>query len=198
MRRAFLVGSLLLVIGCGSAQPDDDARGSTGRARQDEQAIGEIEIHTSSFRSIDQMLARSDLVATIEIIAVQDGLVTGEDHASRRTQVIAVAEVDESFKGQGAGTPVDIWIGIRERSLETGQEGLSFSSTGYVPKVGDRVLVGLVQDDRYANTYGLESNDSFFVMDDGRTVFREEIATSNSAARAVRSKPVNEVVAMLR
>lgn len=188
-----------VAMGCGSQSSSDGAKRSSPKAAAGTQpAFGEIEIQTSAFASLEQMVARSDLVAMVEIVAVKDGKVIGEDHSSRTTQVIAEVKADTPFKGAASGQVFNVWIGMREASVATGEEGLSYTSSGYQPAAGDKLLVGLVLDQRYPNTYGLESNDSFFVVGEGGAAFRSDIQTSNAAAKQVRSKPVSEAVALLR
>lgn len=193
-----LAGSL--VLGCGpqgNREGADQPSPKAAAAAQAQPAFGVLELEASSFESLEQMGARSDVVAMVEVVAVKDGDVTGKNDESITTQVIADLKVDTAVKGSEAGQSFNVWIGSREESLAIGEEGIAFTSRGYPPAVGDKVLVGLLRDPRYPNLYALESNDSFFVVDDTGAGFRQDIATTNAFAKQVRSERVSDVLATL-
>lgn len=144
------------------------------------------------------MSDRSDIVALMTIRNVRDGEVLDADHAGTSKQILVELVVDSAIKGSRDGETILVWIGIREGDSDGGQPADLFTTRGYAPEVGDQLVAGLIADTRTPGVYGVESNDSFFVLDNAGDRFRQDISTTNEQARDVRSRSVEDVLAELR
>lgn len=195
----------VLLTGCGkgddgvvasSGTTSDAAQPSTSVVPTTERAF--LETQLSTFDGLPQMADRSDVVALMSVEDIRDGQVIDTDHAGTSTQILAELVVESAVKGAHDGETIPVWIGIRETDSDSGNASDRFTTRGYTPTVGDKLVAGLIADSRSPGTYGVESNDSFFVLDNSGDRFRQDISTSNEQARAVRSRPVDDVLTELR
>ena len=149
----------------------------------------------AGYEGLDDLVEQSDVVAVVDVVAERAGAtVDVDEHGDRSDQLLLDVEIVEAVKGGDEGDLLSIWYG--EVFVETRTLNITSENTRLQP--GDRVLVGLVEDDRaeYADLYGFQSTSAFFIVGaDERFVPLER---SIPAGQEIQARPLPDVLAAAR
>lgn len=161
----------VFVAGCGSQSAESTAPTSSSASRE---VIGaELKVNQTNavitfanyFTSISDMKKQSDVVGVFEVVGSREGDVTGKMPDITTVQRLLELRVVDRFKGDvNPGTNVDLWNGTIKEIPQTGERRLSVTTPGWDPRIGDRVLLGLLHGKRYPNVFGTSSDAAYLSL----------------------------------
>jgi hypothetical protein len=198
------VALAISVTACGSQDAETTDPTSSSAAREVIGADLEVNRDDSAitfatyFTSVSDMKKQSDLVGVFEVVGSRKGDGIGDLPDVVSVQRLLELRVVEAFKGGiDPGTTVDLWNGTIEENPQTGDNGLFVTTPGWEPQIGDRVLLGLTQDERYPETFGTSSDAAYFPLTSDGSEF-VQIDRGNKKAMEVQAQPVDDVLSQLR